>query len=104
LTQPQHRWNQTEREYPRERCVHELFEEQVRRTPDQVALVFRDQTLTYRQLDEQAEALARELRAVGVGPEVPVGICLLRSPKMVVGLYAIHKAGGAYLPLDPNYP
>ena len=67
-------------------------------------MVFEDQQLTYRQLNERADKLAEELRQLGVGPDVLVGICMLRSLEMVIGLYAIHKAGGAYVPLDPGYP
>ncbi len=97
-------WNQTQAAYPRSKCIHHLFEEQAQRTPDAVALVFEDQQLTYRQLNERADQLAGELRRLGVGPEVRVGICMTRSLEMVVGLYAIHKAGGAYVPMDPAYP
>src|SRR5215210_4539118 len=97
-------WNDTATEYPRDRCVHELFEEQVERTPDAVAVVFEDQQLTYRELNRRANQLAHHLRALGVGPETLVGICVERSLEMVVGLLGILKAGGAYVPLDPAYP
>src|SRR5215211_7282000 len=97
-------WNDTATEYPRDRCVHELFEEQVESTPDAVAVVFEEQQLTYRELDRRANQLAHHLRALGVGPEVLVGICVERSLEMVVGLLGILKAGGAYVPLDPSYP
>jgi amino acid adenylation domain-containing protein len=97
-------WNQTEVEYPRDKCVHQLFEERARRAPDAVAVVFEDQQLTYEQLDARADRLADRLRELGVGPDVRVAICLFRSLEMVIGLYAIHKAGGAYVPLDPSYP
>src|SRR5215211_4668803 len=97
-------WNDTATEYPRDRCVHELFEEQVESTPDAVAVVFEEQQLTYRELDRRANQLAHHLRTLGVGPEVLVGICLERSLEMVVGLLGILKAGGAYVPLDPAYP
>jgi natural product biosynthesis luciferase-like monooxygenase protein len=97
-------WNATARDYPRTRCLPELFEEQVARTPDAVALVFDDEQLTYAELNARAEALAAELRTQRVGPDVLVGICVERSLAMMVGLLAIHKAGGAYLPLDPTYP
>jgi amino acid adenylation domain-containing protein len=97
-------WNDTATEYPRDRCVHELFEEQVERTPDTVAVVFEDQQLTYRELNSRANQLARHLRVLGVGPEVLVGICVERSLEMVVGLLGILKAGGTYVPLDPSYP
>src|SRR5882762_8218236 len=89
---------------PRYRCVHELFEEQVERTPDAVALVFEAEQLTYRELNARANPLAHYLRARGVSAEVLVGICVERSLEMIVGLLAILKAGGAYLPLDSSYP
>ena len=96
-------WNDTAREVP-EATVAELFEAQVGRSPDAVALVFEDQALSYGELDERANRLAHYLRGLGVGPEVVVGLCLERSTEMVVALLAILKAGGAYLPLDPDYP
>ncbi len=82
----------------------ELFAAQVARTPEAVALVFAEQSLTYAQLDARANRLAHHLRGLGVGPEVVVGLCVERSLQMVVGLLGILKAGGAYLPLDPQYP
>ena len=82
----------------------QLFEAQVARSPDAVAVVFEDTTLTYADLDARANQLAHHLRARGVGPEVVVGLCIERSPEMIVGLLGILKAGGAYLPLDPAYP
>ncbi len=85
-------------------CVHQLFEEQVARTPEAVAVVLEDQQLTYGELNARSNQLAHYLRGLGVGPEMLVGICLGRSLKMVVGLLAILKAGGAYVPLDPEYP
>ena len=97
-------WNQTRIPYPKDRCLHELFEGQVKRTPDAVAIVFEDRRLTYRQLDERADQLARRLRRLGVGPDSLVGVCVERSIEMVVGLLGILKAGGAYVPLDPEYP
>jgi amino acid adenylation domain-containing protein len=97
-------WNRTKADYPQDVCVHELFEAQVECTPDAVALVFEDQQLTYRELNCRANHLAHSLRTRGVGPEVPVGICMERSLEMVVGLLGILKAGGAYVPLDPAYP
>ena len=97
-------WNATEAEYPREKCLHELFEEQVERTPDAAAVAFEEQSLTYRELDRRANRLARRLQTLGVGPEARVGICVERSLEMVVGLLGILKAGGAYVPLDPSYP
>ncbi len=97
-------WNATRTEYPRDACIHELFEAQVVRTPDAIAVVFEETTLTYRELNRRANYLAHQLRARGVGPEVLVGICVERSLEMVIGLLGILKAGGAYVPLDPAYP
>jgi aspartate racemase len=97
-------WNQTKRDYPREKCIHEVFEAQVERTPDAVAVVFEDQLLTYRELNTRANQLAHYLKKVGVGSEVLVRICVERSLEMIIGLLGILKAGGAYVPLDPSYP
>ncbi|MBY9025040.1 non-ribosomal peptide synthetase [Pseudomonas fluorescens] len=97
-------WNATATEYPLSRSVHSLIEDQVRATPDSLALVFGEQRLTYAQLNARANQLADVLIEHGVGPEVLVGISVERSLEMVVGLLAILKAGGAYLPLDPEYP
>jgi aspartate racemase len=97
-------WNQTEREYPREKTVHELFEEQAKKTPQAEAVVFGRERLSYGQLNERANRLAGFLSKRGVGPEVLVGLCVERSLEMVVGLLGILKAGGAYVPLDPAYP
>ncbi len=97
-------WNQTAREYPRERCVHELFEEQAERAPEAVAIVYGGEEVSYRELNRRANQLAHYLREQGVGPEVMVGLCVERSVEMVVGLLGILKAGGAYVPLDPEYP
>jgi amino acid adenylation domain-containing protein/FkbM family methyltransferase len=97
-------WNDTATDYPREYCLHQLFEAQVERTPDAVAVTFEDEHLTYRQLNSKANQLAHYLQQLGVGPEVLVGLCVERSLEMVVGLLGILKAGGAYVPLDPSYP
>ena len=97
-------WNNTTTEYPQDKCIHQLFEEQVEKTPDSVAVVFEDQQLTYRELNQRANQLAHHLQTLGVRPEVLVGICVERSLEMVVGLLGILKAGGAYVPLDPHYP
>ncbi len=97
-------WNDTAVEFPSDRCVHELFEDQVVRDPDATAVVFEDVSLSYGELNRRANRLAHHLRDLGVGPDVLVGICVERSPEMVVGLLAILKAGGAYVPLDPDYP
>ncbi|MGF6988499.1 amino acid adenylation domain-containing protein [Paraburkholderia atlantica] len=96
--------NRTEAAYPSERCIHELFEAQVRRAPEAVALVHENERLSYGELNARANRLAHHLIALGVRPDQPVGICVERSAAMVVGLLAILKAGGAYLPLDPAYP
>src|SRR6266436_2064504 len=98
------RWNQTDAEYPRDKCFHQLFEAQAERTPQAVAAIFGQDRLTYRQLNRCSGELARSLQALGVGPEVLVGICLRRSLKLLAGTLAILKAGGAYLPLDPPWP
>ncbi|MDX2086542.1 MAG: amino acid adenylation domain-containing protein [Kofleriaceae bacterium] len=97
-------WNATAREFPRDVSLHELFEAQVDRTPDAVAVVFADAQLTYRELDVRANQLAHCLRALGVGAEVRVGLCVRRSLEMVIGVLGVLKAGGAYVPLDPSYP
>jgi amino acid adenylation domain-containing protein len=97
-------WNVTETETLTDKCLHHLFEEQVERSPDNIATIFGDKQLTYRELNQRANQLAHHLQTLGVGPEVLVGICVERSLDMVVGLLGILKAGGAYLPLDPNYP
>ena len=97
-------WNDTFVDYPQDKFIHQLFEEQVARTPDAVAVVFENQQLTYHQLNSQANQLAHYLQSLGVGADVLVGLCVERSPLMVIGLLAILKAGGAYVPLDPEYP
>jgi amino acid adenylation domain-containing protein len=97
-------WNQTDTDYPRDACMHELFEAQVERTPDAVAVVFGSQCLTYRELNARANQLAHLLRSRGVGPDGVVGLCITRSLEMMIGLLGILKAGGAYVPLDPTYP
>jgi amino acid adenylation domain-containing protein len=97
-------WNDTKRDYPIDKCLHQLFEEQVERTPEAIAVVFEEQQLTYRQLNARANQLAHHLQTRGVGPEVLVGIYAHRSLELLVGLLGILKAGGAYVPLDPTYP
>ena len=97
-------FNATATDYPHQRCLHELVAEQAARTPDALALIFQDHTLSYGALERRANQLAHYLRARGVGPDVVVGLCAERSIEMVVALLAILKAGGAYLPLDPTYP
>ncbi len=97
-------WNDTHTDYPRNACLHELFEQQVNRTPDAEALVFENERLTYRELNARANQLAHYLRTMGVGPELSVGICLERSVDLLVGVLGVLKAGGTYLALDPAYP
>jgi amino acid adenylation domain-containing protein len=97
-------WNDTNKDYPHNLCIHHLFEQQVERTPDAIALVFENHKLTYRELNNQANQLAHYLQQQGIKPDVIVGVCMERSLVMVVALLAILKAGGAYLPLDPAYP
>ncbi|MEB3357179.1 MAG: amino acid adenylation domain-containing protein [Synechococcales bacterium] len=97
-------WHQTQSPASENLCIHELFEAQVERTPDATALIWEDQRLTYGELNDRATRLAHHLISLGVGPEVPVGVCMNRSANLVVGLLGILKAGGAYVPLDPAYP
>ncbi len=97
-------WNNTAVEYPKDKCIHQLFEAQVKKTPDAVAVVFEGEQLTYQQLNAKANQLAHYLQSLGVKLETLVGICLERSVEMVVGLLGILKAGGAYVPIDPTYP
>jgi amino acid adenylation domain-containing protein len=97
-------WNATARAYPHEKCIHQLFEAQVRLQPDAVALVHEGSELTYGELNRRANRLAYQLIERGVGPEVRVGLCLPRSAQMVIGILGILKTGGAYVPLDPNHP
>jgi amino acid adenylation domain-containing protein len=96
--------NDTEAGYPSDRCFHQLFEEQVARAPENVAVICEDRKLTYRELNARANQLAHRLRALGVGPESLVGVYLERSAEMVVGLLGVLKAGGAYAPLDLTHP
>ena len=97
-------WNNTKTDYPNDKCIHQLFEEQVENNPNAIAVVFEEQKLTYSQLNSKANQLAHYLQKLGVVPETLVGICVERSVEMVVGILAILKAGGAYVPLDPSYP
>ena len=97
-------WNNTSTDYPSERCIHELVELQAQRTPQATAVVQEKKTLTYAELNARANQLARYLQNRGVGPEVRVGVSLESSPEMMVALLAVLKAGGACVPLDPNYP
>jgi len=99
-------WNyhETELNIKHDCCVHELIEAQVEKTPDAIAIVWEKAELTYRELNNRANQLAYDLQKLGVGAEVLVGLCIERSPEMIVGMLGILKAGGAYLPLDPTYP
>ncbi len=97
-------WNSTQIEYPLHLCIHQLVEIQVEKTPQQIAVVFETQALTYYDLNARANRLAYHLRTLGVGPDMLVGICLERSINMIVALLAILKAGAGYLPLDISYP
>ena len=97
-------WSGSRSEYASERCVHELFEAQVERTPDVAAVKYEGEEISYRELNERADELAWQLRELGVGPETVVGLCLERSVEMLVGVLGILKAGGVYLPLEPMYP
>ncbi len=97
-------WNGGGDEASLDRCLHQLFEAQVERTPDAVAVTFEDESLSYQELNQRANQVAHYLRKLGVGPEALVGACMDRSIEMMTGLLGILKAGGAYLPLDPNYP
>jgi amino acid adenylation domain-containing protein len=97
-------WNDTQGDYPKASCLHQLFEAQVTRTPEATAAIFGDQVLTYGELNARANQLANHLQTLGVGPEVLVGLCVERSFEIVVGLLGILKAGGAFVPLDPLFP
>lgn len=104
LPQLLEKWNQTQADYPTYQCIHQLIESQVERTPDSIAVIFENSSLTYQELNRKANQLAHYLQKLQVGPEVLVGICMERTPLMLIGLLAILKAGGAYVPLDPAYP
>jgi amino acid adenylation domain-containing protein len=109
LTKPERQqllvdWNKTYSDYPKNKCIHQLFEEQVERTPDAIALIFEDQQLSYQMLNTKANQLAHYLKTVGVEADTLVAICMERSMDLVIGLLAILKAGGAYVPMDSSYP
>ncbi|PSB51012.1 non-ribosomal peptide synthetase [filamentous cyanobacterium Phorm 6] len=97
-------WNQTQQDYPHNLCIHQLFEAQVEQTPDAIAVILKEEYLTYRELNAKANQLAHHLQTLGVKPETLVAICVERSLEMIVGLLGILKAGGAYVPLDAAYP
>ncbi|MDX7988706.1 amino acid adenylation domain-containing protein [Xenorhabdus sp. 12] len=98
------RWNQTQAFYPQDKTLQQLFETQAAQRPDAIAIIFEGQKISYDELNQRANRLAHHLIALGVQPDDRIGICLERSPEMVVGILAILKAGGAYVPLDPTYP
>ncbi|MEG3936238.1 amino acid adenylation domain-containing protein, partial [Microcoleus sp. T3_B1] len=97
-------WNQTQQDYHYNLCIHQLFEAQVEQTPDAIAVIFKDEQLTYRELNTKANQLAHYLQRLGVKSETLVGICVERSFDMIIGLLGVLKAGGAYVPIDPAYP
>ncbi len=97
-------WNNTATDYPKNQTIVDLFERQVETTPDNIAVVFETQELSYEELNRKANQVAHYLMTLGVKPEVLVGICVERSIEMVIGLLGILKAGGAYVPIDPSYP
>ena len=97
-------WNTTWMDYPHQRCLHELIEEQVERTPEAIAVVCEEDQLSYLELNQRANLLAHRLRSLGVASETRVAFCLPRSTDVLVAILAILKAGGAYVPLDPDYP
>jgi amino acid adenylation domain-containing protein len=97
-------WNATRRAYPKDRCVHQLFEAQVARRPEATALICQDRELSYRELNRRANQLAHRLRNIGVGPNVLVGISMYDCVEMIIAILGTIKAGGAYVPLDPSYP
>ena len=97
-------WNATDAVYPKAKCLHQLIEDQGDRTPEKVAVVFGQEQISYKELNERSNQIAHFLCDVGVGPDTFVGICTERSSEMLIGVLGILKAGGAYLPLDPDYP
>src|SRR5262249_11621607 len=97
-------WNDTKRDYPKDKCIHQLFEEQVERTPDSVAVGFEEQKLSYCRMKQGSNKGGQELKKIQGGTEVRVGIFLERSLEMIVAILGVLKAGGAYVPLDPQHP
>jgi amino acid adenylation domain len=98
------KWNNTQTEYPADKCIHQLFEEQAKRTPNAIAVVYENESLTYQELNNRGNQLAHHLQKLGVKPDTLVGLCVKRSLEMIIGILGILKAGGAYVPLDPEYP
>ncbi|OQK16460.1 hypothetical protein AU255_00700 [Methyloprofundus sedimenti] len=99
-----HEWNDTQADYPKNKCLHHIFEERAEINPNKVAVVYKKKTIKYKKLNEDANRLANYLRSEGVKPEMQVAICIDRSLEMIVGLLGILKAGGCYVPIDPSYP
>ena len=97
-------WQQTQTEYPRDKTIAQLFEMQVEKNPEAIAVIYEDQQISYKELNQKANQLAHHLHKLGVEPNTFVGICIDRSIEMIIGLVAILKAGGAYVPIDANYP
>ena len=97
-------FNDTAASYPRDQTVADLFMRQAAQTPDHPAILFEDRTITYRQLDQDSNRLAHYLRELGIREDMPVALCLDRSPDMITAILGILKAGGAYVPIDPDYP
>ncbi|MEC4811931.1 MAG: AMP-binding protein [Scytonema sp. PMC 1069.18] len=97
-------WNNTQVDYPQDKCIHQLFESIVEKNSDAIALVFKEQQLSYQELNVRSNQLAHYLKKLGVKPEVLVGLCVERSFDVIIGMLGILKAGGAYVPLDPTYP
>jgi amino acid adenylation domain-containing protein/non-ribosomal peptide synthase protein (TIGR01720 family) len=98
------KWNDTDHTFDEFKCLHRLFEAQVERTPDNIAVVFEDKSLTYDELNRRSNILANRLKKFGVEPDILAGLCVERSLEMVIGILAVLKAGGAYIPIDPDYP
>ena len=98
------KWNNTQADYPQNLCLHQLFEEQVKKTPDNIAVSFENRQLTYQQLNQRANQVAHHLQKANVVQEVMVGVCLERSLNLIIGILGILKAGASYVPLDPAYP
>lgn len=97
-------WNDTFNDYPKNTCLHTLIEQQVEKTPDAIAVTYKHNQLSYRELNDRSNQLAHHLRKIGIGPEVLIAVFMERSTEMVIGLLAILKAGGAYVPLDVDCP
>lgn len=97
-------WNSGKEEYPAGKCVHELIEARAQENPEAIAVIYKNQTLTYRDLNKRANQLARYLRKRGIKPEMPVALCVDKSFEMIIGIFGVLKAGGGYVPIDPDYP